>query len=239
MPSGSSSRTTTRSPKAVGRLLKRRSIVRHASPLPIVTVARPSCGTRRSATSMRPITFSRLAIGPASFGATSLTSRSAPSTRIRMSTRSSRGCTCTSLAPRVAAVKSIQSTSRTTGALPEVASRSRSASARARSRSSSGASMTGPVAPSVCSSRSTWAYAASICSASACVSDVSCLGRSPSLTPTLCSTVAGVASAWRTTSVSPSRSPSTRCSRAKSRLMSLRKVSQVCRVTAVTGSPAA
>ncbi len=114
-------------------VLMRTSTVRS----PRCRVVRPSCGTRRSATSMRPITLMRLSSGLTSASGSCRPWSRTPSMRWRTSRCSAVGCRCRSLAPAVTAANSRRSSSRTSGALPSLESRSRSAAASRRSMSSS------------------------------------------------------------------------------------------------------
>ena len=102
-PCLSRSRSTTRSPLAVGMVETRTSIARPA----MRSVMRPSCGKRFSAMSSEAMTLMRETIAGCSPRRGSTTSRKAPSTRKRTAARDSKISRWTSEAPsRTAWVRS-------------------------------------------------------------------------------------------------------------------------------------
>ena len=94
-PRASSTRTTTFSPCAPGRVETRRSTVRPS----VRTWMRPSCGSRRSEMSRSAMILIRLATAGPTWAGSGGFAASTPSTRIRTRRLPSAGSTCRSLAP--------------------------------------------------------------------------------------------------------------------------------------------
>ena len=107
-----SRRMTTFSPCSVGSVEMRASTVRPST----VSLARPSCGRRRSAMSRPDTILMRLTVAAVALRGTVMTSRSRPSTRYRMRSSPACGSTCTSEARARTASASTTSTRRTIGA---------------------------------------------------------------------------------------------------------------------------